>query len=135
MEVVGCTSPFESNKSYICTDPILGEKAYNDYFEEFTLNNITEANRRCPKSCDYLMVIFSSFTKGESWAQNHGSLEFKFQRFIKVSRSRISYGGLELLAEVGGYFGLFLGVSVNQLSNLFQRLFEKMISLSIWNKP
>ena len=124
MEKVGCTSPFEPNKSYICTSPELGEKAYYDYFEEFTFNNISEAYKRCPKSCDYLMVIFSSFSKATSWYDNIGSLTFKFQRFVKVSTSEFSYSELELLAEVGGYFGLFLGISVNQLIILLQKLLD-----------
>ena len=39
----------------------------------------------------------------------------------------ISYNILELMAEVGGYVGLFLGVSVNQFSDLIKS------SFSSWN--
>ena len=32
------------------------------------------------------------------------------------------YSGLTLIAEIGGYVGLFLGVSINQLTNLLDVL-------------
>ena len=35
------------------------------------------------------------------------------------------YSGLSLIAEIGGYVGLFLGVSVNQISTLVDIMFEK----------
>ena len=73
-----------------------------------------DANNRCPKSCTYQMTSFSSFLKENNSNPDQGYLYLKFQRFIKVSRSRYAYTWLELLAEVGGYVGLFLGVSVNQ---------------------
>ena len=34
---------------------------------------------------------------------------------MQVTTSSIPYGFLEMLAEVGGYVGLFLGVSIQQL--------------------
>ena len=62
-----------------------------------------------------------------------GKFSMNFQKFIKVSRTHWDYGGLELIAEVGGYVGLFLGVSVNQLAiltkvcfNGFQKLRKSM---------
>ena len=54
-----------------------------------------------------------------------GSLKLRFKKFIKVSRSRQAYGSLELLAEVGGYVGLFLGISINQLFVMGMAFYEK----------
>ena len=37
---------------------------------------------------------------------------------FKVIRSSIPYGLLSLVAEIGGYVGLFLGISINQFGAL-----------------
>ena len=122
MALLGCTSPYGRNKSSICTDKEKSTLAY-DLFENLTLNNLTDANNRCPKSCTYQMTSFSSFLKEDNGDPDQGSLNLKFQRFIKVSRSRYAYTWLELLAEVGGYVGLFLGVSVNQTLPILKKMF------------
>ena len=122
MALLGCTSPYGRNKSSICTDKEKSTLAY-DLFENLTLNNLTDANNRCPKSCTYQMTSFSSFLKEDNGNPDHGYLYLKFQRFIKVSRSRYAYTWLELLAEVGGYVGLFLGVSVNQTLPILKKMF------------
>ena len=122
MALLGCTSPYGRNKSSICTDKEKSTLAY-DLFENLTLNNLTDANNRCPKSCTYQMTSFSSFLKEDNGDPDQGYLYLKFQRFIKVSRSRYAYTWLELLAEVGGYVGLFLGVSVNQTLPILKKMF------------
>lgn len=124
MEQVGCTSPYGRNKSNICTNN--EEKSAKAYwiFEDLTQNNLTDANERCPKSCTYQMTTFSSFLKEDYGDPDQGYLYLKFQRFIKVSRSRYAYTWLELLAEVGGYVGLFLGVSVNQTLSILKQIFS-----------
>ena len=122
MALLGCTSPYGRNKSSICTDKEKSTLAY-DLFENLTLNNLTDANNRCPKSCTYQMTSFSSFLKEDNGDPDQGYLYLKFQRFIKVSRSRYAYTWLELLAEVGGYVGLFLGVSLNQTLPILKKMF------------
>ena len=123
MAELGCTSPYGRNKSNICTDQGKSTQAYR-LFEDLTLNNLTDANARCPKSCLYQMTSFSSFVIDRNGNPGRGSMQLKFQRFIKVSRSRYAYTWLELLAEVGGYVGLFLGVSVNQTLSLLKQIFS-----------
>ena len=46
---------------------------------------------------------------------NDSSIWLGFDKYIKVIKSKYSYTGLELLAELGGYVGLFLGLSVFDL--------------------
>ena len=47
-----------------------------------------------------------------------------FKENIKVTKAYHVYSGLSLIAEIGGYVGLFLGVSINQVTNLFDVLFN-----------
>ena len=54
------------------------------------------------------------------------TLRIEFPKYIRVSSSYYSYTILELLAEVGGYFGLFLGVSIIQISGLMEILMAKL---------
>ena len=53
-------------------------------------------------------------------------LKVSFKENIKVTTGYYLYSGLSLVAEVGGYVGLFLGVSVNQISNLFECILNNM---------
>ena len=129
MDKFGCTSPFGLNKTSICTDKIKAAKA-TQLFSEFTYfddsRNQTVAERLCPRTCTGMMTWFSSFTKENNHNDGDGYLEIRFQKFIKVSRSRVAYGLLELLAEVGGYVGLFLGVSINQVISISRGLYGKL---------
>ena len=53
------------------------------------------------------------------------TLIIKFNKIISVTESYYSYTELELLAEFGGYVGLFLGLSVFDLSRLLEQIFLK----------
>ena len=122
MEKLGCTSPYGRNKSNICTDPVKSREAYS-LFMELTTWNRSAADAKCPKSCTYQMVSISNFPQQSSGGDS-GYLQLNFQKFIKMSKSQYSYTWLELLAEVGGYVGLFLGVSVNQTLSLLKQMFS-----------
>ena len=46
-------------------------------------------------------------------------------KYIKVSKVSYTYQGLELFAEVGGYLGLCLGISISQLPGLIASFVQK----------
>ena len=78
----------------------------------------------CPKPCKYLMIDFgrSSTTEIE---EEVSELIIRFRKYIKFSKVSYTYQGLELFAEVGGYLGLFLGISLSQLPGLIAVLAQK----------
>ena len=125
MEELGCTSPYGQNKSNICTNHGKSSKAYS-IFEDLTLNNLTEANKYCPRSCAYqILSLDKTFLDNPaSSSKTQGYLRLRFQNFIKVSKSHLGYGWLEFVAEVGGYVGLFLGVSINQSLLILRQMFR-----------
>ena len=123
MSEIGCTSPFGKNKSNICTNSKDAEKAAT-LFHDLTFVNITEAKRLCPKNCKYQIMIFGAYNIEKGISQKHSYLTINYQRFVKLSKSRYSYTILELIAEFGGYVGLFLGLSINQLSTLFESVLQ-----------
>ena len=125
---IGCQTPYGPlDKSEICTEPEKARKA-EEIFKEISETNITLANELCPKSCRYLLMSFGSFKDDFQDGNSHGYISISFEKFIKVSRSRYSYNALELLAEVGGYVGLFLGVSVNQFSDIIKSMVARCVS-------
>ena len=63
------------------------------------------------------MTITSINTK---YPDNGAMANFYFQYRIKVSRAVFRYNELTLLAEVGGYLGLLLGISVLDIAKAFE---------------
>ena len=83
--------------------------------------------KMCPRSCVEVYVFEGETETEEIGNQSHhqaGTLSLQFRQFVKVYKSYWAYEGLEMIAEVGGYVGLFLGVSVNQIKLLFERFFR-----------
>ena len=56
--------------------------------------------------------------------ENEAFVKFYIRDEIQVKKSRLSYTEVSLLAEVGGYVGLLLGVSLMDISALFNKVFK-----------
>ena len=93
-------------------------------FFDITRYNQTKAKKLCPKPCQQYIISFNKEERNISLFFT--TLEMQFPKYIRVSSSYYSYTILELLAEVGGYFGLFLGVSIIQISGLMEILMAKL---------
>ena len=114
IEKFGCKTPFGLNSDNICTDQDLSNKAAEFYKSQWKNRfNI----KQCPYPCKSLKVYM-----GRGSEYKEPKLKFKFNKFIKTTKSRYAYQELELLAEFGGYVGLFLGISVFHLREVFQTL-------------
>ena len=122
----GCHSPFGPNKTQICQDPDKATQVLGIYAEE-----IEKHNSKCLDPCSFfsIMSMKTKVVKQACFAlfcPKNNMLKFSFKENIKVTKGYYLYSGLSLIAEVGGYVGLFLGVSVNQISNLFQWILNKI---------
>ena len=116
----GCTTPYGRNIDYICTDFDKAESAYTLY-EKKMRGVIAE----CLRPCQYMKV---SGTKFNVFPGNmiEPRIHIYFDELVKVSQTYITYTSLEMLAEVGGYVGLFLGVSVYHFKDLFNYILNKI---------
>ena len=119
MERIGCTSPFGLKLDNICTKKNKSFVAYQ-LFNDVLYNTIEI--KKCPYPCQFLMNWITT----TSYNDKARRIVLKFDKYIKVTISTYSYTELELLAELGGYVGLFLGLSVfdlrlvfNKISNIF----------------
>ena len=125
IEEFGCTSPFGINKTKICqnTDAIAKVK-------EIYTDKIEKHNSTCLNPCSFFPIMTLKTKEKRipcSFCKSQGSqVEITFKGYIKVSTSYYLYSGLSLIAEVGGYVGLFLGVSINQIADLFEWSLTKM---------
>ena len=51
------------------------------------------------------------------------------EQLIQETKTHYTYSELSLIAEIGGYVGLFLGISINQITNLVDILVVRIRSL------
>ena len=118
----GCTTPFGPNKDNICTEEKNATKVlelYKDVFEKHVGN--------CDNPCSFITTRaiktgdkVQSLYRGKRIAY----LAINFNENIKVTTGHQLYSTLSLIAEIGGYVGLFLGVSVKQITDLMDMLFN-----------
>ena len=53
-------------------------------------------------------------------------MKFSLKNTIKVTNSHFLYNGLTLMAEIGGYVGLFLGISVVHVNDMVRNVLERI---------
>ena len=124
MTKLGCTTPFGPNKSGICTDSNLSAKALKLY--DLYLN---KPDTVCPELCNFLEVSLRtqlSIKSNEEDKSGTSYMKFSLKNTIKVTNSQFLYNGLTLMAEIGGYVGLFLGISVVHVNDMVRNVLERI---------
>ena len=113
MELFGCVPPSLGNYGIpICANSSLYSMPELDMMID------------CPASC----TVFKMQQRITSYA-NHdqiASLSIRFPEKTTISTDQYSYTWLNLVAEVGGYVGLFLGYSVYQMTDLVDIFLQKI---------
>ena len=111
-----CGHPF---KDHICQNEVNGLKALDLYN-----NTIKEYSNNCSMPCSFVSSRFVTMREYD-WTEKNttGKISFEWEPVIKVTRGHYLYSELSLVAEIGGYVGLFLGVSINQITKLIDVLF------------
>ena len=74
--------------------------------------------------CATMPVIFvGQANSAKNNDDKEGYIKYDFKRKVNVQSSQLIYTQLSLLAELGGYMGLLLGVSLLDISSIFNSLF------------
>ena len=125
MERFGCTTPFGLKLDNICTEK---NKSFDALwlFYQISANQIEVINE-CPYPCQFLINRIKNMRykkKPIHDSDETGLLWLVFDKHIKITTSTYSYTKLELLAELGGYVGLFLGLSVFDLRLVLNKIFN-----------
>ena len=114
LEIFGCTTPFGTNMEKICQNYENGSNVMDLYREamEKKVNN-------CYSPCSFLSA---KATKTQLISTKkpvgHGHVSLDLNANIVLFEAQYLYSALSMIAEIGGYVGLFLGISVNQISAL-----------------
>ena len=117
LELHGCTAPFDPHKDQICRSKENATKV-NDLYKKWYSKTI-QVKSGCNKPCSYVTLRASTVWEREKRYKTQVKMRIYFNENIKVTKAYHIYSGLSLIAEIGGYVGLFLGVSINQITNLF----------------
>ena len=121
MDEIGCTTPFGVNLDHICKDLSKSKKAKELY--DLLYYKYRKIND-CPYPCQFIKSLL--FPYGGRSDKN--TTKLRFDSFIKVTKAAYSYTELELLAEFGGYVGLFLGISVFHVSQVVDKILDKLMT-------
>ena len=118
MKEFGCTTPFGYNLDNICTDNVTGKQAFDLYDK---ISNKRYTMKECPYPCKFVKFLVISL---EDRGIDDETFKLDFSQYIKVTEAYFSYTELELIAEFGGYVGLFLGISVFDIFRIFSKTFN-----------
>ena len=121
-EELGCTTPFAPNKSHICLSQNDSRAAMALYLSYFGTGGIKE--RPCQSPC-LIFTFRNSMAKPIKNMQEVAYLKVMFSEYIRKGTASYSYTTLSLIAEVGGYVGLFLGCAIIQVSQVFDDLVRR----------
>ena len=113
-ETVNCTWPFSSNKENICQEVEKAKLAH-----DIGMQHYRKKPKKCLDPCTYLKI--TSYQYGR-FPNNNPKVTFKFPEFVRVTQAYYSYKRINLIAEIGGYVGLFLGVSVYQITTIVDKI-------------
>ena len=127
MDLYGCTSPFGPNKDNICEDMENGtavmkmyKKIFNDHGSNDCISPCSFVTTRAIKTEDKTQKKVKY--NGEYVSNSYMVISLKEN--IKMTEAHMLYSLLSMIAEIGGYVGLFLGVSVKQITVLMELLFD-----------
>ena len=124
MEAYNCTAPSSLYTNNICIDNDIAKLA-NKFYSKMYLKRF--GIKECKLPCEFTKIKIMS--KEAYKTEGNNMVNLNFDKFIKVTRSYNSYTGLELMAELGGYVGLFLGISVFHLSKAFKSFWKAIYKL------
>ena len=85
-----------------------------------------EISMVCPMACTYLHVSYeypSIYNLKDGYTP---SITFYFETSVTARESHLKYDSKSLFAEIGGYTGLLLGVSLLDVQKIFKFLCEKL---------
>ena len=121
MDEIGCTTPFGVNLDHICKDLNKSRKAMELY-------DLLHHKHRKINDCSYPCKFIKSSVTPYRGRNDYNTTFLRFDNFIKVTKAAYSYTELELLAEFGGYVGLFLGISVFHVSQVVDKIPDKLMT-------
>ena len=123
----GCTVPWLINGTSGVTDICTKQQNINTTFWE-AWNRVTNQLNDCPVPCKTLLVNLGAKNHQIEEDSNRGRFYLYFAPRTMVSRELLLYTPLSLFAEIGGYVGLLLGVSIWNFAAWISNILESKIN-------
>lgn len=120
-EEANCTVPWVPDNRNICKNPKDRDLSYWKHY-----NSITNQEYTCPNPCNFLKVNIGSKNR-KALTKNRTELFIYFQNRILASQESLLVTTLELAAEIGGYLGLFLGLSFFTFADMISTVINRRI--------
>ena len=123
MNEVGCTVPYLPNvKDKICTDYESARKAFDIHWFR-----VTNQQHDCQAPCTYILTELSKSSNYYTAKTNDNSTIFKvyFQENISLSKEDYIFPFLSLVADLGAYLTILLGVSLLDAISFMYKCLEK----------
>ena len=115
----GCVFPLKTNKPNH-TKCII-EKSHKSHWYTVIADHFQDW---CLLPCETMKVMFAGFdSTTDNGIENETYVRFYMKDQIQVKTSILSYTKVSFLAEVGGYIGMLLGVSLMDFASLIDRMF------------
>ena len=83
----------------------------------------------CYKACTYLHISYGEPFLYKVKNGTNPCINFYFGTSVAVLESHLKYDGTTLFAEIGGYTGLLLGVSLLDVCIAFRFIYTKILNL------
>lgn len=117
----------------MCTDPTVRKAAMETY--RAAMRKVQGDFRQCPQPCKFAKGILKLNKERrrmnpDSKGRRTISLQIFFERMVQATKMDYNYGFISLVAELGGYVGLFLGVAVVELHGIFKYILVRLFKLS-----
>ena len=82
----------------------------------------------CPLPCVNMQVRFAGLdSTTDNGNENETFVKFYIKDQIQVRESHLNYTEVSLLAELGGYIGLIIGVSLMDIATLIDKMIGNVI--------
>lgn len=89
---------------------------------------------QCPQPCKFVKgVLYMVKSRRKMKPDDTGKLVISVQIFlegmIQTTKMDYNYGFISLVAELGGYVGLFLGVAIVELHGIFEHIANRFLKV------
>lgn len=115
MNQFNCTVPWLTNIDHICNQTY-AKNASGFWGSLYGSDKILK--KYCKHTCQYLQATSTTTMESKTNTLAMNRFTIKFRDAKKVFTAYYVYGWLSLIAEFGGYVGLFLGWSVYQVAEI-----------------
>ena len=127
-----CTVPFlpdynlptDTRRIDICKDP---EKR-NASYAKYDLLKRNNENRVCENPCSTIQTYFGLFFKDATYDGDKAYLKIYLQSMTTIKLTVMDYDGVAMVADIGGYTGLLLGMSAIHLSRFIFKSILKVVN-------